>query len=126
MENITKGLFKTPYPAEKIDVKLWQCKVFVETEEHGLVFHATTYGNSPAEAYENAQLIADAGNTFNKCGLTPSELLEQRDELFRMANYLYNNLEMYADGRNGSGWSKDSFKKELEALNKTQPINTQG
>lgn len=33
------------------------------------------------EAIANAKLIADAGTTTNKCGLLPSELLEQRDEL---------------------------------------------
>lgn len=31
--------------------------------------------------HDDAILIADAGNTYQECGLTPSELLEQRDEL---------------------------------------------
>ena len=31
----------------------------------------------------NASLICDAGNTYQKCGLLPSELLEQRDELLQ-------------------------------------------
>lgn len=30
---------------------------------------------------DNAILIADAGNTTNSCGLLPSELLKQRDEM---------------------------------------------
>lgn len=30
---------------------------------------------------KDAALIADAGNTAQKCGLLPSELLQQRDEL---------------------------------------------
>ena len=30
---------------------------------------------------EDGPLIADAGNTTQKCGLLPSELLQQRDEL---------------------------------------------
>ena len=33
------------------------------------------------ESKANALLIADAGNTAQKCGLLPSELLQQRDEL---------------------------------------------
>ena len=33
------------------------------------------------EAEHNADLICDAGNTAQKCGLLPSELLRQRDEL---------------------------------------------
>jgi hypothetical protein len=32
-------------------------------------------------AEHNARLIADAGNTYQQCGLLPSELLKQRDEL---------------------------------------------
>ena len=33
------------------------------------------------EAEHNAELICDAGNTAQSCGLLPSELLRQRDEL---------------------------------------------
>ena len=33
------------------------------------------------EAEANMQLCCDAGNTAQKCGLLPSELLQQRDEL---------------------------------------------
>ena len=33
------------------------------------------------EAEHNAELCCDAGNTAQKCGLLPSELLKQRDEL---------------------------------------------
>jgi hypothetical protein len=41
--------------------------------------------NNSIELWEgNADLITDAGNTANKCGLLPSELLEQRDELLNV------------------------------------------
>ena len=33
------------------------------------------------EAIANAELIADAGNTANKCVMLPSQILAQRDEL---------------------------------------------
>ena len=36
------------------------------------------------EGYENANLISDAGTTANKCGLLPSELLKQRNELLEV------------------------------------------
>ena len=36
---------------------------------------------SMVERIANAALIADAGNTAQLCGLLPSELLKQRDEL---------------------------------------------
>ncbi len=38
-------------------------------------------GEFEEEEIANAQLIADAGNTIQKCDLLPSELLEQRDLL---------------------------------------------
>ena len=39
------------------------------------------YGEIKIANKKDAELIADAGNTAQKCGLLPSELLQQRDEL---------------------------------------------
>lgn len=39
----------------------------------------------------NAQLIAEAGTVANQCGLTPKELLEQRDALVKYAKALLEN-----------------------------------
>ena len=55
----------------KIDIEI--CKV-----DHPI--HNTDY-RTKEESANNATLIADAGNTAQKCGLLPSELLKQRDEL---------------------------------------------
>lgn len=41
----------------------------------------TDAGKHIEENYANAELVIDAGNTAQKCGLLPSELLQQRDEL---------------------------------------------
>lgn len=38
---------------------------------------------SEEEAEANAKLIAEAGTVANECGLTPRQLLEQRNELLR-------------------------------------------
>ena len=50
------------------------------------------------EAMEaNAKLIADAGTTANKCGLMPSELLEQRNDLLEALQhgfYLADKIQM--------------------------------
>lgn len=44
--------------------------------------HLTNFKRRDTDEVErNALLIADAGNTAQKCGLLPSELLQQRDEL---------------------------------------------
>lgn len=68
MENITK--IHNPY-FEEFHNK-WVCHIW---DGKGIV--ATSYGDTPETAQSNAKLIADAGNTFNNCGLTPGELLEQ-------------------------------------------------
>lgn len=39
------------------------------------------YDEELEECRHDAELIADAGNTYQKCDLLPSELLQQRDEL---------------------------------------------
>ncbi len=48
-----------------------------------------------------AELFADAGNTAQKCGLLPSELLKQRDELKRMINSLSLSIAAHPDYVNG-------------------------
>ena len=52
----------------------------VETEDT-IIGHLMKWGSPGEELQANATLICDAGNTAQKCGLLPSELLQQRDEL---------------------------------------------
>ena len=52
----------------------------VETEDT-IIGHLMKWGSPEEELQANATLICDAGNTAQKCGLLPSELLQQRDEL---------------------------------------------
>lgn len=49
----------------------------------------TTYTDFE-EDKANAELIADAFNTANKCDMLPSELLAQRDELLEMLSKALN------------------------------------
>ena len=51
----------------------------------GMIIGTVTKSSNQSrhEANANAELIADAGTTANKCGLLPSELLSQRDELLK-------------------------------------------
>lgn len=47
-----------------------------------ILTHLTNFKRRDTDEVErNALLIADAGNTAQKCGLLPSELLQQRNEL---------------------------------------------
>ena len=50
----------------------------IQTISHGV------FGQTKEETEANSQLIVDAFNTTNSCGLLPSELLKQRDEMLEM------------------------------------------
>jgi len=52
------------------------------------------------EEKNNAILIADAGNTAHKCGLLPSELLQQRDDAVDKVETLVGYLSIMALGKN--------------------------
>lgn len=49
-------------------------------------FKVSIYQETEYDKYDNLILIADAGTTYNQCGLLPSELLKQRDELLKKCN----------------------------------------
>lgn len=84
-ENV-KGLLATAwsvYDSENIEVR--------KEGESWLEMRRRTDGireNYSKQVESNAKLIADAGTTANKCGLLPSELLEQRDEMLKMLETL--------------------------------------
>lgn len=71
-------------------------------------------GDKTAEAEANMQLCCDAGNTTQKCGLLPSELLKQRDELKQKLSEIFAICE---DGQelNISNYNHD----DVSALNQT-------
>lgn len=59
----------------------------------------------------NAQLIADAGNTIQKCNLIPSELLRQRDELIEKLKYL---IDVKQEMLNALDHCRDGLDQEHE------------
>lgn len=50
-------------------------KIICEIKPH------PSFDYSGEEAKANAQLLVDAGNVYQECGLTPTQLLEQRNSL---------------------------------------------
>lgn len=82
VENITKGVWI-------IDLD----GLIVDADRNFAI--AKAYHNSQIEngnSEFNALLIADAGTTANKCGLLPSTLLEQRNELLGMLKGLVSDV----------------------------------
>jgi hypothetical protein len=69
----------------------WECAVNIG-EEGKECTHFINLTNNDIEGWEemhaNAMLIADAGNTYQQCGLLPSELLKQRDKMIEVLNEL--------------------------------------
>ena len=88
MKTITKDLW-IPYPPSRNRAN----EMYVGNAD-GLC-HVTIHfsDKEKEEAVGNVELIADAGNTANKCGLLPSELLKQRDDLLGLFSELTNHIQ---------------------------------
>lgn len=67
------------------------------------------------EWINNAKLIVDAGNTYNKCGLSASELLEQRNELLAALKLMTIQLNQWATQEEGT-IGKEWANKALNAI----------
>lgn len=77
---------------------------------------------SKEEREANALLIADAGTTANKCGLLPSELLRQRDELREIAEKILEDINAgRIDAKNGIVIDSYVWNKLNTALASTRP-----
>jgi hypothetical protein len=73
----TKGLFIYENDVYTDTHSNYTCHIKNENDK----IIVSAFGNSVEEVRDNALLMVNAGNTIQKCGLLPSELLEQRDEL---------------------------------------------
>ncbi len=93
---------------EKWNINHWSPEL-VQSEQTGLIVadvnpydnngkqHANSlYVKDKEKALFNAKLIADAGTTYNKCGLLPSELMEQRKTALSALLVAKNALRMAA------------------------------
>ena len=68
---------------------------------------------------EDAPLIADAGNTAQKCGLLPSELLQQRDELREALELAVKVMQPYKDLYNAAA-ERNAIKLAEAAIKNTE------
>jgi len=78
--------------------------------------------NKTKEESENAAvLISDAGNTYQKCGLLPSELLKQRDELLEALKKL---VHLHGCEQEGIGSGQPTPEQWYKAVEKAELIIT--
>lgn len=94
---------------ETIATLSWYPKPKVEGEFEGRpVLITGTYRE------EHAILIADAGNTIQSCGLLPSELLKQNDDMRELLTSILNGY-----GNTGEDMTafKNDVKKYIESTN---------
>lgn len=92
----------------------WECAVNIGEEGKECNHHINLINNDIEgweEMHANASLIADAGNTYQKCGLLPSELLEQRDELLAACKEFVRKVEC------GEARSKRSYAQMKGIIN---------
>lgn len=75
---------------------------------------------SREETQANAKLIADAGTTASKCGLLPSTLLEQRDELL---DALMSMLNIFNRGIEPNTFGEKVCNKAKQAIEKATSQN---
>lgn len=66
---------------ESVYTKLSDFTLCTVITEKRVIAHINSQDVTSEESKANAELFADAGNTIQSCGLLPSELLKQRDEL---------------------------------------------
>jgi hypothetical protein len=113
------GITKGDWKALIVETNLVD-RCFVQKESIHL---CEVFGESTEAKQANAQLIADAGTTANKCGLLPSEILEQLTEcqeaLKEFIDFPKEDIEYWIeDGRPVTITVRhDTLRKALEALN---------
>lgn len=64
----------------------------------------------------DAELIADAGTTANKCGLLPSEILKQRDELLEACKAAKIDTEMLLDET--ADFTRENLQSTIDLLDR--------
>ena len=89
----------------------------VETEDT-IIGHLMKWGSPGEELQANATLICDAGNTAQKCGLLPSELLQQRDELKEALELAVKVMQPYKDLYNAAA-ERNAIKLAEAAIKNT-------
>ena len=70
----------------------------------------------------NANLCADAGTVFHTTGLTPTQLVEQRDGLAGLLGEIYEMVRQGALPNDGDEW----FELTSAALSKARPNTAEG
>lgn len=77
---------------------------------------------------ENASLIAEAGTVYHECGLSPRQLLAQRDELLQAARDMLSGWKYIRQNHGdlyGVGWDRAQSKVET-AIAKIESTQTKG
>jgi hypothetical protein len=87
---ISKGIWRTSLDC--CEVTTSKVGILEGSKE---ICNISRFAKTAEEIAANAKLIADAGNTANKCGLLPSELLEQRNDLLEALQVLIGDVDRH-------------------------------
>jgi len=108
---ITKGEYKIRKSGQEL---------FIDTPTMEI---CRSWSDSP-KYRKHFELFCDAGNTAQKCGLLPSELLKQRDELLEALKRL---VYLHMCEQEGIGSGQPTFEQWMKAVEKAEAAinNTQ-
>ena len=80
-----------------------------------VIAHVNADRKTSEERIADANLIIDAGNTIQSCGLLPSQLLKQNNEMRAFLNKINNDYEAFSD-LNSHGYGEE-LEKLIESTN---------
>lgn len=98
----------------------WECCVLMGEQEDHYINLENRDIDGWDEMHANATLICDAGNTAQKCGLLPSELLQQRDELKEALQSLMDGVRGLPPLTAIAGVLEKQYKQAEAAIKKTE------
>lgn len=99
---------------ESVYTKLSDFTLCTVITEKRVIAHINSQDVTSEESKANAELFADAGNTIQSCGLLPSELLKQRDEMIALLKEVKVDIDLSND------ITDSSYKKLLDILKSTE------
>lgn len=114
---ITKGEWYVDYDRIPNGVSAIAEHIAIVADEWDIGCVFTNITNEGDEERNNAILIADAGNTAQKCGLLSSELLKQRDELLEALKGL---VYLHMCEQEGIGSGQPTFEQWIKAVEKVR------
>ncbi len=98
----TKHITRGEWEFKKFDGEQWPEKRWSVGTKDSAICISPRYFTEEEESIANAELIAESGTVTNECGLSPRQLLEQRNELLEVLKKLCNDAKILSLGESSN------------------------